>query len=105
MIYRDSKAKHDTEDCPSPRGGEPCLNCGDYWECHFGWGCENEQSTSFSATSPNERYLTQSMLNSISQSMLNSISPSSEKKVNKTFTLSRECPCGIARVDCTYHRP
>lgn len=64
MIYADFCAHRDAEECPAERG-ELCLNCGYDWNNHSGWACKSHnQHRTFSTCSPDERYLTQSMLNS-----------------------------------------
>lgn len=65
MIYRDKFAELDTEQLPAERlGDDACINCGKNYMNHSGWSCIGGR-LKFSATLPQNRYLTQSMALSI----------------------------------------
>lgn len=71
MIYKDEDAEYDEEDCPASRYDDPSLNCGKVWRQHSGWGCDLHwigvnSIIDFKDTRETNRYVTQSMLDSIS---------------------------------------
>lgn len=85
MIYKDFHAIGDSESTPYDRG-ELCLNCNEYWFDHDGWKCSNVKPildgmrytiTDFSQYLSTDRYLTQSMKDSIVSNASNFASLSS----------------------------
>lgn len=90
MIYKDVGSSYDTENDPAERVGN-CLHCNQNWNYHYGWCCDTTVEI-FSACRPERRYVTASMRDSIAGGVI-------EPKAK-----SYECPCGIVRVDCTYHQ-
>ena len=123
MIYLDKGAYYDVEDFPVSRGFEKCLNCNYTIDFHSGWNCNafsGEQR--FHHIKPNQRYLTQSMQNSLG-TQINTSSTIDIKKVqmdldfsNKTEKHSEQdwrawahnvpgdCPCAIKRIECQFHK-
>lgn len=104
MIYNDKYCLSDREDTPHDRG-EDCLNCGKLWLNHYGWSCATSYGAyHFRRLPPDQRYLTQSMKDSIYHQVprLQELS-----KILKFVTKQKyvhECPCGIAPQNCTYHK-
>lgn len=133
MIYKDNNAQSDTEDHPARRGNELCLNCGKVYSLHYGWRCNGAgiDNTFFSVQASN-RYLTQSMKDSLNMNnrptdpapttvkmKAVSTTPASSTTMSDEITQQDldvsdwknwvhnspgECPCGISRRDCTYHK-
>lgn len=73
MIYKDVYSQYDAEFLPYNRN-EDCLNCGQEYTDHDGWRCYNTPavtdgfgniSGNFSDYLPTDKYLTQSMKDSI----------------------------------------
>jgi len=120
MIYKDAHAHLDTERTPAARHGEACVNCGEWWEEHDGWRCPDAVSlyTTFHGLVESERYTTMSMYVSIQNDPPTQRSPATcqESAVQvvvkadlsdwRTWAHNRpgDCPCGIARTMCDYHR-
>lgn len=121
MIYNDKYACDDFEECPGCRPDEVCINCGNHWNRHANWGCD--EYLYFSETFEHNRYLTQSMIDSISpnttvkQMKMSEVNHSdmygypkitNPKDIsdwrNWAHNVSGECPCGIVRSICEYHR-
>lgn len=118
MIYNDQYSFEDTEECPGSRPDEKCLNCGKYWIYHYNWGCDDDLY--FSETSENNRYLTQSMINSITPKQMNinlegkvrnmeiNLSIPDKKDISDWRSWANnytgECACGIKKTDCDYHK-
>lgn len=130
MIYKDDNSQYDLEDMPYNRH-EDCLNCGQEHSNHFGWICYNtlgitdgfgDLSTNFSDYLPTDKYLTQSMKDSIISksdyliSHYKFLSDLADKPAHQTAkpTIDQwqtwahnqpgDCPCGIKREVCDYHR-
>lgn len=116
MIYLDSLASSDNPVMPADRK-EPCINCGEMWGYHRGWSCH--------AACPNQAfntskkcYMTKSMRDSIqaqsattTQHVITGIDLAADNSSRSTtidvttkVQKSQECPCGIVRADCTYHK-
>jgi hypothetical protein len=53
----------DTDDYPANRGDHvPCLNCGESWNAHHGWGCTHEYLNNKRSEIPaDKQYLTTDM--------------------------------------------
>jgi len=66
MIYKDNNAQYDSLTMPHNRGGYAlCLNCGNTWNHHHGWGCIKFNVLTFDQLAEDKRYLTKSMKDSI----------------------------------------
>lgn len=128
MIFKDYWATWDTEKYPASRQtDDKCLNCGQRRIVHRGWRCDDAPSGSiFFDDGPRTTcYVTQSMLNSIRMTLEEFLAskpapcgptvqpplvvkPTSENPQWKTsLNLSMrhgECPCGVARAVCSYHK-
>jgi hypothetical protein len=120
MIYHDEDASRDEEDCPKYRRCQNCINCGKTWGEHNGWRCppwSKNCNKNFSDISPNQRYCTQSMLDSLKHAPKNP-KPYEPKKENAernsevdpstswrawAHSIPGECPCGIPIAACSYH--
>lgn len=119
MIYKDELAKFDTDELPCERP-EPCMNCGDYYVNHDGWRCPTSGSecTYYTDLYADERYQTQIMVMSkksvkeivnekpvvLAQAVV--VEPKVDLSDWRTWAHNRpgDCPCGIARTVCDYHR-
>jgi len=69
MIYKDMYAQDDAAHCPEDRVGELCLNCSRSWLSHFNWACDHYglyANSFFDNVAESNRYLTQSMKDSLS---------------------------------------
>ena len=125
MIYKDRCAYLDAPHKPYKRVGEDCLHCGEGWEYHHGWACDRwydivDNEVDFNKVRAECRYLTQSMKDSIialvPEKVISVINHATEMVkediLQKRFDDWRswahnrpgECACGIARVQCIYHR-
>jgi predicted nucleic acid-binding Zn-ribbon protein len=117
MIYKDVKGPYDTEVQPAPRRDEACLNCGEFWGEHNNWGCPDEGPLSFSQTTQETRYETQSMRDSLGEQQAKTVTltpddftgyPQPKKDLSdwKAWRSQKpdECPCGTTRSQCDYHR-
>lgn len=118
MIYNDKPANYDVEGCPAKRQDDICLNCGHDWGKHIGWSCPEFSTQEFSNCSPNARYLTQSMLDNIktngrAERLMNAyqmIETDKNESVKEdswrawAHNKPGDCPCGILRSACEYHR-
>jgi len=121
MIYKDILAATDTDDLPRMRHDDLCINCGNGWLAHSGWGCYF--SATFKDTGTTNRYVTQSMLDSLKAGSDSNREGSAQPSITsfikgnpESFDLSdwrawrnssmkpNECPCGIVRVQCDYHK-
>jgi hypothetical protein len=112
MIYLDREHLSDSEKAPAVRGGR-CINCGRYWIDHIGWRCptSNRLSTSFSRLPSVSRFLTQAMIDSLPTSYVAAPAPATAKTADDSddwrawrHNAPGDCPCGIRRQDCDYHR-
>ena len=127
MIYNDSQSQNDTEKMPAERDREGCENCGTtFWE-HSGWRCPNSSlhGITFSNLPQEHRYLTASMQASIAHTNVKVW----EEVLRKGFAAAKlvskpeepkpvdlsdwrawahnkpgDCPCGIAKANCEFHR-
>lgn len=128
MIYKDAKAEFDEDNLPSCRSDEECLNCGAEWDDHCGWSCPGGDEKNFYCLSPEDRYETQSMRASLSAPKVAIMVAQQKLKARplpqakdlsslpqvQTKDLSDwrawrnqapgECPCGIVKTMCDYHR-
>ena len=131
MIYKDAKASNDGIYYPADRGNEPCINCGNLWGNHHGWGCTRvHMGKNFVNVPEGYRFLTQpmgdSLINPIIQDRMDKALEALEvldakvkriafpmnKAESKEITewrISRndqpgECACGIVRSMCDYHK-
>jgi hypothetical protein len=112
----------DTNDCPAPRK-EPCQNCGKAYAKHFGWACNDDDfNFKFSDLMDFEKYVTSDMIDSEGQvsvsfqrkpfkessKTLNQVKPPIEDQSDDWRAWANnkpgECPCGIIRHLCTYHK-
>ncbi len=127
MIFNDIHAHRDSEECPAKRQ-EACMNCGHYWDDHIFWSCYDAvECYKFDQAYSGEQYLTQSMLDSIEPPTMqkiqvkqscapvtmntpNLLNPDNRNDLTDWRTwanvnkLPSECPCGIYRNDCSYHK-
>ena len=119
MIYKDRDAHKDNALSPGCRDKEDCLHCGEHWGSHEGWACpewshEHGHST-FKGVPEHQRYLTQSMKDSVPQQSIKQILQEKLGSARPTKTdisdwrawahnRPGECGCGIAKVDCIYHK-
>jgi len=126
MIFKDYWATWDTEKYPASRQmDDKCLNCSKKRFSHFGWSCVHPGRIFFEDVPRSCCYVTQSMLNSIRMTLEEFLAsnpapcgpavqpplvvkPTSENPQWKTsLNLSMrhgECPCGVARAVCSYHK-
>ena len=120
MKYFDDLAGLDVECVPGNRGSK-CLNCGrNYW-AHSGWKCptSNSLNTYFSQLGPTERYFTAEMKASLYHPLplpldFALITPVTPKDAPQPKDMSDwrnwahnrpgDCPCGIVRSRCSYHK-
>lgn len=137
MIYKDFHAIGDSESTPYDRG-ELCLNCNEYWFDHDGWKCSNVKPildgmrytiTDFSQYLSTDRYLTQSMKDSIMSKseyltshykfLLSSLDHQFDELSKPTHQTTKptidqwqawahnqpgDCACGIKKDSCDYHK-
>ena len=76
MIYKDKVAGLDFHTQPARRVDDTCLNCSENHIDHDGWRCPNNNAKMvlFHSLSPDQRYLTQSMKDSIDPPTVKNIS-------------------------------
>ena len=99
MIYDDEMSEFDLEVCPANREGK-CVNCNKTWLQHAGWACDTYIGPKvFSKLESSQRFLVPIML--ASKKIDVSIPLKSEAWINVP---PNECPCGIVRADCSYHK-
>mgnify|MGYP006935541951 FL=1 len=108
MIYKDLLSPLDTETLPANRVGEVCNNCGEGYFFHIGWSCEPLSNIiSFKEIDPKKRYETDSMYYSINilpkQNVIKIAYDSSNWKA-WAHNIEGDCPCGINKKDCNYHK-
>lgn len=121
MIYKDEDAALDRELVPFNRRNENCLNCKLGYSSHRGWACPwtPEMMTGiwgWSRIAAPHRYLTQSMKDSISAPTSAKITwdpgtqpPAVTPDISDQWQAwihrnDDDCPCGVARARCDYHR-
>lgn len=126
MIYKDAHGRDDANDMPWDRE-EECVHCGMHHADHNGWECPDEDGDfvhggTFSSTPSDSRYLTRSMRDSLASvsvhvgsirpkgAPIRTATPMEKPKADlsdwRTWAHNQpgECPCGIHRQQCTYHR-
>lgn len=125
MIYKDALSVSDSESCPAKRL-EDCLNCAQSWGQHRGWSCTRTRLSFYEIGVSTERYETQSMRDSLSHPKVpiivaqqkpkgwDSLSTPKAPTAKAETDLSDwrawrnqapgECPCGIVKTMCDYHR-
>lgn len=126
MIYKDLDSIYDREEVPAFREGN-CINCGFDWDNHNGWSCHNSHSKrrGFMLEDEDKRFLTKVMQDSISPEapivyafefpVKNIPSNTSQSKVAESCDPSThwkgwahnvvgDCPCGIKRTQCEFHK-
>lgn len=125
MIYKDNVAGYDATGYPAGRslriGGyhqdELCLNCTKTIYYHSGWSCSSNGSRLFSKDNQHSQYLTKTMKDSLTPSINKATTipaPPESSSINQNVDLSDwkswahkkdgDCPCGISRRVCDYHR-
>ncbi len=125
MVYKDARAKLDTDHNPAFRPGEVCFQCLHNWSAHVGWACPGTPyhgvQSRFCQVPPGYRYLTVSMRDSLNKAdatptlrqfkaaaPIESVPTSPAANVNNwrawSHNVPGECACGIQRSTCTYHR-
>jgi hypothetical protein len=132
MLYSDMCSIRDTNENPAERLSQKCVNCGHDYHTHYGWSCAfNPKSIGyiaymakvppldFNQLLTEERYLTQSMIDSLASVKVGIVTIKSspikeEARVEQVKDISDwrawahnipgECKCGMQRSQCDYHR-
>lgn len=116
--YKDAEAHNDRRYRPAVRT-EHCLHCGKSRVCHTGWSCSLAYPDNFDQCPESMRFLTQEMWDSLVLGP--AVGPVKLVSYDITFTprsvttpddglktyanlQPHECPCGIARSGCEYHK-
>lgn len=104
----------DDDYCPDSRLEEKCLNCSKVWRDHYGWNCNSKVPTRKSMIAIDQQYLTQDMVDAgktiaparkrFTKDQINEMFEKGLDKLNNPKTSSKECPCGINRSNCDYHK-
>lgn len=104
MIYSDPQSINDTEQGPSNRPGERCMNCNETRSYHYGWACELPNGKApmheeFSKLKEKEKYLTPSMQANVDITKAQAFSNQTGQSVTVAVQVKKPAPQIVFDID------